>query len=137
MAGLLDIAVAYEEVKGIRVWGLSGEGIAYLFQRFPDIRRAVVGRSVDRDALLALAPDMIAAIIACGIGFVNDPEQEKAAATLSLDLQMDFIDAILRLTMPDGPDPFVDKILAIKGRLTAAPAPVAVSAKARATKSPK
>jgi hypothetical protein len=116
MPGLKDIAPSFSTVtvKGvvIDVTGISAKGIAYLFHRFPIVREMIGGKDVDLspEALAALAPEAIAAIIAVGTGAVNDPEAEAAAATLGAEAQLELLDAIIRETMPGGVGPFVEKL---------------------------
>ena len=59
-------------------------------------------------------------------------EIEGIAGKLSLDAQADLLAAILRLTLPKGIGPFVEKLTALGGILDAAP-----SATAPVSKSPK
>src|SRR3954468_11420524 len=114
--GLLDVSFATEEVAGVRITGVSANGISYLLARFPEFRMMLTGREVKVEQLMSLAPDAIAAVIACGCGIVptgqeGDTErQEKAeakAASIPVGVQADMLAAIMRVTMPGGVGPFV------------------------------
>jgi hypothetical protein len=76
--------------------------------------------------------DAVAAIIAAGCGYPGDEKAEAVAGRLSIDAQADLLAAILRLTLPAGLGPFVEKLTVLGGILDAAP-----SATALASKSPK
>lgn len=117
--GLLDIALSTEEVAGVLVTGVSAKGVAYLLSLFPDLRRVMTGQTVTADMLIAIAPDAVSAIIATGCGYVpidtvesleRQKEAEAKAANMPLGLQVDFLDAIIRVTMPGGVGPFVAKL---------------------------
>lgn len=122
MPGLLDVAKSFRtvNVKGVAVDvpGVSAEGIAYLFSRFPVIRELVGGKpDVDfsADALIKLAPEAVSAIIAVGTGAVNDKDAETVAATLGAEAQMNLLQAIVEETMPSGFGPFVERLTALVG----------------------
>lgn len=118
MVGLLDIAPSTRKVTvggaQVDVFGVSSHGIAYLITRFPQLSD-LIGKSdleniqIDAGTILKIVPDAIAAIIACGCGFPNDPVQEEAAARISADSQLDLLAAIIDLTMPAGAGPFLEK----------------------------
>ncbi len=140
MSSLLDIACVSESValpKGqVSVYGVSAEGIAYLFQKFPEFRALITGREVTSDALIKLAPGAVAAIITCAIGEPGDEADEKMAARLPLECQMDILEAAIRLTMPNGLTPFVERLarmasmLGVTSATTDVAKTAAVSAKA-------
>lgn len=122
MATLLDIAQVSESVqipgKGgktqeVEVFGVSAEGVAVLFHRFPEIRMLMTGKSLDKDKLAKLAPAAIAAVIAASTGHPGDKKAEAIAARLPLECQMDILDATVRLTMPGGMGPFVERLQAL------------------------
>jgi hypothetical protein len=121
MVGLLDIAPssATVEIRGahVSVPGVSAAGIAYLINRFPEIRAMFEQKGFDRAAadLFTLVPNAIAAILACGTGAVGDPEAEKVAASLTASDQLKLMEAILAVTMPGGARPFVERMNAIMG----------------------
>lgn len=96
--------------KAIAVPGVSAKGIAYLLTRFPDLRALMAGRKIEEAALLAMGGDAVAAIIAAGTGAPGDDKAEAIAGTLPLDAQADLIAAILKVTMPQGVGPFVEKL---------------------------
>lgn len=135
MAGLLDIAAVIETVTingtAITVPGVSAKGIAHLLARFPEFRMAMTGRGVDASRWLEIGGDAIAALIAAGTGHPGEEEYEAAAARLGLEAQAELIAAILKVTMPGGPGPFVEKLTA---QLDLA---ADLSSMAPATKSPK
>jgi hypothetical protein len=116
MPGLSDIALSSRTVTvgtvAVPVYGVSAQGISVLIERFPEVRDLFNGKDVDvsADSLFTLVPTAIAAIIAAGIGAPGDKDQEAIAATLSLEAQMDFLEAIIELTMPKGIGPFVDRL---------------------------
>jgi hypothetical protein len=117
MPGLKDIVQSFKtvDVKGVAIAtpGISAEGIGYLFQRFPVIREIIGGKNdvtLTPESLSTLAPEVVAALIACGCGNVNDPEAEKAAAGLALEHQLDLLESIIGETMPSGPAPFVQRL---------------------------
>lgn len=113
--GLLSIAPLREIVHGVEVVGVGLEGIAHLFNVFPELRMLISGKEVEAKDLVALAPQAIDEIIAAGIGMAGDPEQVAAAKGLSLEMKVDFLEAILRLTMPKGVGPFAERVSKLAG----------------------
>jgi hypothetical protein len=136
MVGLIDIAPHIEtiEVQGapVAVHGISAKGLATLLGRFPELRKLMSGQEVQAEELMTMGGDAIAAIIAAGCGYPGDEKAEAVAGKLAIDTQADLIGAILRLTLPAGLGPFVEKLTALGGILDAAP-----SATAPALRSPK
>ena len=139
MVSLIDIAPAVERVQirgqEVEVFGISAAGVASLLSRFPELRRAFVGRDVPVDQLLAMGGEIVNAIIAAGTGDAGDEVAEEAAGRLSIDEQADLIAAIARATLPKGVGPFVEKLVALGG-LVGAEDVAARSPKAPATSSP-
>lgn len=131
MATLLDIATVSEfvEVPGkpgkdgkpqeVEVFGVAAEGIAMLFQRFPEIRMLMTGKSLEKDAIAKLAAPAIAAIIAASTGSPGDKKAELIARRLPLECQMDILEATVRLTMPGGVGPFAQRLTALASMLGA------------------
>jgi hypothetical protein len=120
------------EVKGIKASGLG-----HLVFRFRGLAAIDVTKAKDGNnealvmALLDLGDEFVAAIIAAGVGHAGDAEAEGWASKLSLSKQIEFIAAILTLTMPDGIDPLVASVRALTGALKAAPKVVSVEAPAK------
>lgn len=132
MVGLIDIAPLTEkvDVRGakIEVYGVSAKGVAMLLGRFPELRMMMSGKEVKADRLMEMGGDAVSAIIAAGIGFPGDEEQENAAARLPITAQADLLEAILRLTLPNGLGPFVEKLTAL-GAVLNDPSPKAPATK--------
>lgn len=139
MVSLVDIAPAAEKVtirgQAIEVSGISAAGVASLLARFPELRRFFVGRDVPVDQLTAMGGDILAAIIAAGTGSPGDEAAEKAAGRLGIDEQADLLTAILRVTLPKGVGPFVEKLTAL-GAVVGVQDVADRSPKAPATRSP-
>lgn len=117
MPNLIDIASATDTVAGVAVRALSGADIASLLARFPDLRKAISGVETSADALIATMPDAVAAAIAAATMSRTEktvPEQveenERAASELAVGLQVDILDAIIRLSLPAGIGPFMAKL---------------------------
>lgn len=118
MATLLDLANAGRKVKvgdnEIEVFGVSVEAVVALLVRFPAIMKRLVGTTeeaeIDGATMLALAPTAVAAFIAACCGQAGDKEAEKAAARLSIEAQLNIIEAGMKLTFPSGVGPFVAKL---------------------------
>jgi hypothetical protein len=121
---LLDLVEATETVAEVPVYGLSIEGVATLLLRFPELRALMGGGDVDANALASKAPAAVGAIVAAGLGHPGEDAHELAARRLSINTQLDFLAAILRLTFPQGVGPFVEKLTAL-GAALAVPAPSA------------
>ncbi len=140
MVGLVDIAPIVEKVTVggavIDVPGVSAAGIAILLYRFPELRKLLTGVTVDSDALLKAGPGALAAILAAGTGVPGDEAAEAAAARLPLGDQTDLLTAILRVTLPGGLDPFVEKLTSL-GLIIAPEGAAGGSGKGRASKSRK
>ncbi len=121
MASLLDIAPlgASVTVRGtaVNVTGVSAAGIASLLQRFPELREMMVGREVATERLMTMGADAVAAIIAAGTGLPGNPEAESVAASLAVEDQADLLAAILKITLPRGVGPLVEKLSAMASSL--------------------
>ncbi len=143
MAGLVDIAAITEKVTvagtEIEVPGVSAAGVASLVARFPELRKLMSGIEVAPEDLLVAGPGVVAAILAAGTGEPGNEAAEAAAARLTLGDQTDLLAAILRVTLPGGLGPFVEKLaglgLLVEGKPAAAKA--APSTKGRGSKSRK
>jgi hypothetical protein len=126
MASLLDIAPLVERVtvRGdeVEVRGISFGDIAYVVQRFPELRKSFgggVGFTFSAEAVAALGPAIVGAVIACALGVRGDEAEERAAAALALGEQLDLIEAVIRMTAPSGIVPFVEKLTAVFGAVGA------------------
>lgn len=122
MPGLLDIAVARKTVPAggtdIPVYGVSAAGIAVILDRFPVVRELFAGverTPITADLLFKMVPDAIATIIAAGCGEPGNEAAELAASRLPAHEQADLLEEILRLTMPKGVGPFVDRLMGLAG----------------------
>jgi hypothetical protein len=113
MTGLLDIGdlTVKIPVRGVdvEVTGIGADGILYLLDKFPAIRSIFTGDTdgVTAEALMAMVPEAVGAIIAAGTGLPGNAEAEKRARALGLDEQVQLIDAIRAITFPRGIGPFV------------------------------
>jgi hypothetical protein len=115
MVGLLDLAPVVEKVTigdaYIEVPGISATGIALLLLRFPQLgAMAIDEESLKTGNLLALGEEIVGAIGAAGCGYPNNKEAEAKFASLGVGVQVDILDAIIRMTMPEGFGPFVEKL---------------------------
>jgi len=144
MVGLIDIAPSVLTVTvqdaPVAVHGISAKGVAHLLGRFPELRMLMTGHQVETEQLMAMGGDAVAAIIAAGCGYPGDEKAEAVAGRLSIDAQTDLLAAILRLTLPVGLGPFVEKLTALGGILDPRSEPgagAAPSATAQASNSPK
>lgn len=118
MSTLLDIASVSEMItvpapkdktQEVEVFGVSAEGIAMLFKRFPEIRMMMTGQALEKDRLAELAPAAIASIIAAATGHPGNKKAELIASRLPLESQLDILEAAVKLTMPNGIGPFVKR----------------------------
>jgi hypothetical protein len=95
------------------VHGISAKGLAHLLGRFPELRKLRTGQEVEIEQLMVMGGDAVAAIIAAGCGYPGDHDAENVAATLAIETQVDLLGAVLRLTLPGGFGPFVEKLSAL------------------------
>ncbi len=112
---LKDMAPPTSKVGGISVYGISLAGIAMLTHRFPWWLqifgiKGEDGQLSDFKATAMKSPALVAAIIAAGTGDPGDEECEKIASQFGIERQFDFIEAILKETVPSGAGPFVDRL---------------------------
>lgn len=120
---LRDVGGLYEDVKVgeaegefIRVRGLSARVALDIINRFPaTMLKALQGGELQVSTLLKTAPEVIDAIIAAATG---GPEED--ASGLPLELQMDMLEAVGRLTFRNGFGPFVARITALGKGLNSA-----------------
>lgn len=119
MPGLMDVAPARAtvEVNGtpIEVRGVSVGDIIVLFGRFPELRDMLLQQAPSVDALVAMAPKAISAIIAAGTGQLGDEAIEKTVDSLGASMQIKLLSEVVRLTMPEGFGPFVESLTSLAG----------------------
>lgn len=131
MADLLSIAPLTEtiEVRGakVSVSGVTARGIADLLFRFPDLRKMWGTGQWDLAALLAMSDDILAAVIAAGCRQID----EENAGNLALDEKAELLGAIVRVTMPRGPGPFVEAVTGLMGSVGGGRSPVAPGTKSQ------
>jgi hypothetical protein len=115
---LLDIGPVTENIevgpdKFLAVTGISARGVLTLFLRFPSVQGWFAGESVNGAVLVGLAPEALAAIIAAGTGNPGDDKAEEIASNLPVELQLDIVEVIGRLTFKKGFGPFVERVVSL------------------------
>jgi hypothetical protein len=111
---LTDIGAPHIKVsigdKQVDVYGLSVENLIALLQRFPEAGKWLAPGTVNMTEMIAAAPKLLSAIIATATGAPEDKESEAVASKLSVEIQLDILDAVVKLTFKDGFGPFVKRI---------------------------
>ena len=120
---LLDIAPRFETVviseeQSLRVRGLSAEDIKNLLVRFPSLGIIIAGNTVDPSSILNLGPTIVGALCAAATGEMGNPDAEELAASLSIESQLDILEALGRCTFSKGFGPFADRVAVIAGALS-------------------
>lgn len=133
MPNLLDIAPLESSVdvrgKKLPCFGLGAKAIVNLVTRFPVLKEMLFPAGAlqlpselsDPLALIHAAPDAIAAILAAGTGYPGDEKHEEAASNLAIEEQVDLLTEILKLTLPNGLVPFMDKLTLLFGGVSGSP----------------
>jgi len=108
MADLLDIVTA-TAVEAVTITGaatpvdvrrLRVDEVAALIVRFPSAVLLLTGAG-DSVATLLNSPGLVA-IIAAGCGHIGDEKSEALIGSFSIEDQLKLLNAILRLTVPNG-----------------------------------
>jgi hypothetical protein len=114
MNSLLDLGPLTEEVdiRGVKltVRGLTAASLFKLFSEFPDRQPALAQMGTSNSAMLELAPDLFAKIIAIATGSPDDEAIIAKAKELGAADQMAILSAVQRLSFPQGFGPFVEQI---------------------------
>lgn len=121
---LLDIKPLSEQVhinekQSIEVRGISTDDIFNLLKRFPPLQGIIVGREITLADIFAFGPEIVGAVCAAATGKLGNEEAEKIASTLSVEIQLEIIQAVGRCTFTRGFGPFVQKFKGIVGALSA------------------
>lgn len=118
MPSLRDVIPTGERVLvggiEVEVFGLTGRAIAHLFARFPDVAKALTGQDISVSDIVAMGPNVVAAIIACGMRKIGDEDEESAVLDLTVGDQLDLLGPIVKQTMTKGVAPFL-KVLSDMG----------------------
>ena len=113
---LADIGNQAEELpigdRYITVHGISCRKALDIFKRFPALAKMVSG--FNAADLLGAMPDAVAAIIVASVG-----GSEEDADNLSIELQLDLLECIGRLTFKSGFGPFVKRVMALSDSVVA------------------
>jgi hypothetical protein len=114
MSSLLDLGPLTEdvEVRGVKlsVRGLTAANLFRLFAEFPKMQEALAEMGTTSSAILELAPDLFAKIIAIATGSPDDEAVVAKAKELGAADQMAILSAVGRLSFPQGLGPFVEQI---------------------------
>lgn len=125
MVSLLDIAEvkASATIRGVAldVRGILAEHLAFLYHRYPELRKLVTGKG-DADTaqtLISQAPMAVADVIAIGTGAEpgtpNFEQHVAVAAKLAVGEQLHVLQKIWEVTFPQGGKSFMDGVAAAVG----------------------
>jgi hypothetical protein len=119
MSSLLDLGPLAEEVeirgKKLTIHGLTAADFFKLFAEFPDMGQAM--GQLGSSAMLNMAPDLIAKVIAMVTGDAGNKEVEAKAKTMGAADQLKILSAAQRLSFPQGFGPFVEEITKLMGTM--------------------
>ena len=100
------------DVEGgsVEVRGIGLRDAANLLRRFPLLLDLFSDQPTTVGGLIQSAPDACAAIFAIGAGKGGDAAVEAVFDQLSLESQLDVLEAIVKRTVPKGWAPFFEKL---------------------------
>ena len=108
MVGLVDITLVTREVSGVTVSGVSAHDLGKILWEFPEVRKAIQGGgSFDAQTIMTIAPRAIGVIIAAGCGEGDNPKAVDKAARLPVGLQVEFLEAVVEVSFPNGVGAFL------------------------------
>ena len=111
--------IEIDNKQKVTIFGLSAEDIVALFIRFPPLQGVMVGRGIAPLALLELGPSVVAALCAAAMKKLGDKKSEDAASKLTIEMQLDILEALGRCTFSKGFGPFAQRLRVIAGALSA------------------
>ena len=122
--GLLDVMPMTEQVQinerqSILVQGISSKAIWSLLKRFPLLQGLIVGGGITPADIVAFGPQVVAAICAAAAGYLDNEAAEEKAASLSIEVQYNILEAMGRCTFSKGFGPFRQRLRAALGALYA------------------
>lgn len=109
-----DVKIGEGEDQFIKTNGISAQVAFSLLNRYPAVlAKAMEGHGIKFGDMIKAAPEVLSAIIVAGTGGKFDDEEAlEDAATLPIEIQMDILESIGRLTFKSGFGPFVKRIVA-------------------------
>lgn len=128
IAPLNEVVPIRGELK-VNVTGVQIGDIVNLLARFPELRKMWAKGEFQPQQMVKMSEDIVVSLIAAGAENLD----EANAKHLSLGERVEIIRAILKVTMPSGPGPFVSTLTEIMGAFGGEE----VSVKALASKSRK
>lgn len=115
---LADIADLSEDVPvgngTVKVKGISLADALEIVTRFPKL--AAMAGGFKLADVISVAPGAVAAILATATGAHGDSEAEAIASRIPIEIQMDLLEAVGKLTFKSGFGPFADRLLAMAGK---------------------
>jgi len=98
----------------VDVRGIDIGDFGPLFVHFPEIVEALNGGKLDAASLIKTLPaKAVSALIAAGAGILGDEEAEAGITNLALFEKLALLVPVLQKTMPDGPRPLVELLVAM------------------------
>ena len=137
-ASIFDLVQASNTVdlrgKKIPVYGISLNGLFFLSERYPILKRMLGMKmadlsELDPEKIMQMAPEAITTIIAVGVTDVTRFEHaekdgkyigeisraSKSAGAFSIGEQVKVVGEIIKATLPEGVDPFKQQLKEITG----------------------
>jgi hypothetical protein len=128
----------------IPVQGIGADGLVYLMERFPQFRALIFPSEVgqegriaaspvlgqptdafravraptelsDPPSMMSMFPEALPAILAAGTGHIGEVDHEEAARGLGAHDQIELLDKIMELTMPQGIVAFLERLTGLFG----------------------
>jgi hypothetical protein len=118
MLSLLDVLPRHERVdigggQEIDVFGISGEDIGKILERYPTAFRQLMTKPTGMD------PSLLGALLAAAQrngesqSLLGNDEVERRSRSLGIGAQMKMVQAMGRCTFPDGVGPFLDGLMSL------------------------
>jgi hypothetical protein len=114
---LLDITQSFKTVQTrqlgeVNVPGLSLQGISFLLKRHPVIIKMLSNQEIklDANAALDLGLDVVASIIAAGLGYPNDETAEAKVKELNPEDAFKILEAVFNESFPGGVTDFLERM---------------------------
>lgn len=146
MADLLDIApstavemvqLGDDEGQSVEVRGITINAMAAIITQFPELKSIMMGTSgnpvplVVSGCVAAIGP-----IIAAGVGHFGEQKYVEHAAQMLPEQQLKLLQAIVRLTFPNGIGAFMSEVTALMNGAAEGEAPRTARMRSKKSQSP-